>query len=83
MQQIVSLLITTHSCSLGSRANALASIIFSAETSAFKHSNFSTETTELGVFLWAHPLRIRVCGLFNLDNQFTLSVQGFGLGVDE
>ncbi|XP_024889024.1 uncharacterized protein LOC112465626 [Temnothorax curvispinosus] len=58
------------------QANALASIIFSAETSAFKHSNFSTETTELGVFLWAHPLRIRVCGLFNLDNQFTLSVFG-------
>ncbi|XP_071652876.1 uncharacterized protein [Temnothorax longispinosus] len=58
------------------QANVLASIIFSAETSAFKHSNFSTETTELGVFLWAHPLRIRVCGLFNLDNQFTLSVFG-------
>ncbi|KAL6259948.1 hypothetical protein P5V15_009858 [Pogonomyrmex californicus] len=58
------------------QANALTSMIFSVEVSTFNHNKFWTEAIELGVFLHAHPIHIRVCGLFNLDSRFTFSVIG-------
>lgn len=45
----------------------------------YEHNNFAIffyfqEAIELGIFLQAYPLRIRVYGLFNLDSRFTFSV---------
>ncbi|XP_070161777.1 uncharacterized protein [Polyergus mexicanus] len=58
------------------QANALAGTMFLAKTPALKHTEFSIEAIELGVRLRIFPLRVRVCGLFNLDNSLAFSVFG-------
>ncbi|CAL1682540.1 unnamed protein product [Lasius platythorax] len=58
------------------QANALAGTIFLTKTLAFKHIEFSIEAIELGVCFQVYPLRVRVCGLFNLDNRLAFSVFG-------
>ncbi|XP_032664181.1 uncharacterized protein LOC116840931 [Odontomachus brunneus] len=58
------------------QANALARIVLSMGTSAFRRNEFFTEAIELGVYLRIQPLRIRVFGLFNMDNRFPFSVFG-------
>ncbi|XP_067208260.1 uncharacterized protein [Linepithema humile] len=58
------------------QANALAGTVFSVEASAFKQTESTTEAIELGVFFRTHPLCVKVCGLFNLDNRFVFSAFG-------
>ncbi|XP_072761211.1 uncharacterized protein [Anoplolepis gracilipes] len=58
------------------QANALGQIIFLAKTSSFKHTEFSIEEIELGIRVRMYPLRIRVCGLFNLDNRLAFTAFG-------
>ncbi|XP_025263022.1 uncharacterized protein LOC112637462 [Camponotus floridanus] len=57
------------------QANALADTIFLTKTPAFKQTEFSSERIDLGIRIRIYPLRIRVCGLFNLDNSFAFSAQ--------
>ncbi|XP_020294107.1 uncharacterized protein LOC109859860 [Pseudomyrmex gracilis] len=60
------------------QANAFAMTLYSVEDkrSMFENTETSFEAIELGIFLRAHPLRVNVCGLFNLSSQFTCSAFG-------
>ncbi|RLU23663.1 ObirGr11 [Ooceraea biroi] len=58
------------------QANALAETVYSVQAFSFKYIKSCTEAIELGVFLRTHPLRVRICDLFNLDSRFIFSAFG-------